>query len=122
MNELEHGQATTPLLSASIGNLQQFLSKLQVEEVKQPFTMERFKLGQSNPTFLITGADGKQWVLRKKPPGKIISPTAHRVDREYQVLKAVMKHLPVPRPLLYCPDVEVLGTPFYVPLPFSHPA
>lgn len=44
-------------LSASIGNLQQFLSKLQVEEVKQPFTMERFKLGQSNPTFLITGAE-----------------------------------------------------------------
>ena len=40
---------------------------------------------------------------------------AHAVDREYRVLDALSKtDVPVPKPLLYCADPEIIGTPFYV--------
>ncbi|MGH0123466.1 UNVERIFIED_CONTAM: hypothetical protein FKN15_011981 [Acipenser sinensis] len=69
--------------------------------------------GQSNPTFLINKAD-KRYVLRKKPPGPLL-PGAHKVDREYHVQKALFSAgFPVPQPLLYCDDVSVIGTEFYV--------
>ncbi|XP_041348618.1 acyl-CoA dehydrogenase family member 10-like [Gigantopelta aegis] len=72
-----------------------------------------FEHGQSNPTYLIEYG-GKKIVLRKKPPGKLL-PSAHAVDREYRVMKAVMEHgVPVPRTLAFCDDESVLGTPFYI--------
>ena len=44
-------------------------------------TIEQFKGGQSNPTYRLTAADGRKYVLRRKPPGKLL-PSAHAVDRE----------------------------------------
>lgn len=69
--------------------------------------------GQSNPTYrLSVGQD--QLVLRKKPAGDLL-PSAHAVDREYRVMKALAKTgVPVPEMLLYCDDETVIGTPFYV--------
>lgn len=69
--------------------------------------------GQSNPTYrLSVGQD--QLVLRKKPAGDLL-PSAHAVDREYRVMKALAKtDVPVPEMLLYCDDETVIGTPFYV--------
>ncbi|MCK6452483.1 MAG: phosphotransferase family protein [Alphaproteobacteria bacterium] len=69
--------------------------------------------GQSNPTFLIA-TDRGEYVLRKQPPGRLL-PSAHAVDREYRVLDALKDtDVPVPRPVLYCGDREVIGTPFYL--------
>ncbi|MFX8612644.1 phosphotransferase family protein, partial [Acinetobacter baumannii] len=69
--------------------------------------------GQSNPTFLLVTDQG-DYVLRKQPPGPIL-PSAHAVDREYRVLKALSgTDVPVPRPLVFCGDRDVIGTPFYV--------
>ena len=69
--------------------------------------------GQSNPTFLL-GTDRGEYVLRKQPPGQLL-PSAHAVDREYRVLTALAgTDVPVPRPLLFCDDRDVIGTPFYV--------
>lgn len=82
-------------------------------DFKGPMSVSQFKGGQSNPTFHI-GISGKEYVLRKKPPGKLL-PTAHAVDREYRVLKALMDTgVPVPRVLHFCECEEVIGTPFYV--------
>jgi aminoglycoside phosphotransferase (APT) family kinase protein len=54
-------------------------------------------------------------VLRKKPPGKLLSKTAHRVDREYQVIRALGDtNVPVPEALCLCEDDSVIGTPFYI--------
>jgi aminoglycoside phosphotransferase (APT) family kinase protein len=44
--------------------------------------VEKFKGGQSNPTFMLT-AGGRKYVMRRKPPGKLL-PSAHAVDREYR--------------------------------------
>lgn len=42
-------------------------------------------------------AGGRMYVLRKKPPGKVL-PSAHAVDREYRVLDALQATpVPVPR-------------------------
>ncbi len=78
-----------------------------------PMSVRQFKGGQSNPTFHIGTAEG-QYVLRKKPPGKLL-PSAHAVDREYRVLKALRdSDVPVPRVLHFCDNDAVIGTPFYV--------
>ena len=75
----------------------------------------QFEGGQSNPTFHITDGGGRMYVLRKKPPGKLL-PSAHQVDREYRVIKALSDHtdVPVPKPYALCQDDGVIGTAFYI--------
>jgi hypothetical protein len=54
-------------------------------------------------------------VLRKKPPGKLLSKTAHRVEREYRIIHALEKtDVPVPKAYCLCTDDGVIGTPFFV--------
>src|ERR687898_1711865 len=73
-------------------------------------TLEQFRGGQSNPTYKING----EYVLRRKPPGKLL-PSAHAVDREYRVIKALHGvGFPVARPHVLCEDDSVIGTAFYV--------
>ncbi|MEQ8487025.1 MAG: phosphotransferase [Pseudomonadales bacterium] len=78
-----------------------------------PMTIEQFEGGQSNPTFRLQ-AGGRRYVMRKQPPGELL-PSAHQVDREYRVMKA-LEHTPVPVPRMYalCEDSAVIGTKFYV--------
>jgi aminoglycoside phosphotransferase (APT) family kinase protein len=80
---------------------------------KQPLKVDQFEGGQSNPTFLLTGG-GSKFVLRKKPPGKLL-PSAHQVEREYRVMQALEKtKVPVPKMLHLCEDDTLIGTPFFV--------
>ena len=76
-------------------------------------TIEQFKGGQSNPTYKII-TEGKELVLRRKPPGKLL-PSAHAVDREYRVMTALGKtDVPVPKTYGLCEDEGVAGTAFFV--------
>jgi aminoglycoside phosphotransferase (APT) family kinase protein len=76
--------------------------------------MEQFKGGQSNPTYCLTASGGKKYVLRRKPPGKLL-PSAHAVDREFKVISALHKQgFPVAKPHALCEDESVIGTMFYV--------
>jgi aminoglycoside phosphotransferase (APT) family kinase protein len=76
-------------------------------------TVQQFRGGQSNPTFLVE-SNGRAFVLRKKPPG-VLLPSAHAVDREYAVMKALAgSDVPVPKMLHLCEDDAILGTTFYV--------
>lgn len=84
-----------------------------VDGFEGPLTVRQFQGGQSNPTFqLVTPA--RKYVLRKKPPGQLLA-SAHQVDREYKVMKA-LADTPVPVPHMYalCEDDAVIGTAFYV--------
>ncbi len=84
-----------------------------VGAVARPIRVRQFPGGQSNPTFLID-AGATRYVLRKKPPGKLL-PSAHQVEREYRVMRALADTgVPVPRMIGLCEDPEVIGTPFYV--------
>ena len=84
-----------------------------VEGYKGPLTVEQFKGGQSNPTYkLIT--PGKNYVLRRKPPGKLLK-SAHAVDREYRVITALhAQGFPAAKTYGLCTDDEVIGTWFYI--------
>ncbi len=80
---------------------------------KGPITAEKTPTGQSNPTFLLASPSGR-YVLRKKPPGPLLK-SAHQVDREHRVMKALeTTDVPVPRMLLLCQDDHVIGTDFFV--------
>jgi aminoglycoside phosphotransferase (APT) family kinase protein len=73
----------------------------------------KFEGGQSNPTYLLTGRDTR-YVLRKKPPG-VLLPSAHAIEREFRVLRALQGNgVPVPRVHLLCIDEQVIGQSFYV--------
>jgi aminoglycoside phosphotransferase (APT) family kinase protein len=75
--------------------------------------VRQFKGGQSNPTYLLE-TPGRYYVLRRKPPGKLL-PSAHAIDREFRVISALSRQdFPVPEPIVYCDDPEVVGTPFFV--------
>jgi aminoglycoside phosphotransferase (APT) family kinase protein len=78
-----------------------------------PLEIAQFKGGQSNPTYLLA-AGAQRYVLRRKPPGKLL-PSAHAVDREYRVIRALAgSDVPVARALALCEDDAVIGTAFYV--------
>ena len=85
-----------------------------VRGVEGPLTVSQFKGGQSNPTYRIDTASGRSFVLRRKPPGKLL-PGAHAVDREARVMSALGKHgFPVPHVHGLCEDENVIGTSFFV--------
>lgn len=83
--------------------------------------------GQSNPTFILdiettpgtapeTAPEptANRLVLRRKPPGTLLK-SAHAVEREYRVLRALADTpVPVPRLIGLCEDSDLIGTPFFV--------
>ncbi len=92
--------------------LQSYLQE-HLDDFAGPLDVRQFKGGQSNPTYLLTAAD-RPYVLRKKPPGKLL-PSAHAVEREYRVMRALKNQgVPVPRVLCLCEDETIIGTPFFV--------
>ena len=78
-----------------------------------PLEARKFQTGQSNPTFLLQTPQ-RNYVLRRKPPGQLLK-SAHAVDREYRVQKALANtDVPVARMYLLCEDDAVIGSSFYV--------
>src|ERR1700761_7293871 len=50
-----------------------------------------------------------------QPPGKIVSRTAHQVDREHRIIAAMRPtDVPVPDALCLCEDPSIIGTSFYI--------
>lgn len=77
------------------------------------FEVDRIAGGQSNPTYFVTFGD-RRMVLRKQPNGPILR-GAHAVDREYRVMSALHPvGVPVPAPILFHDDPDVVGTSFYL--------
>jgi aminoglycoside phosphotransferase (APT) family kinase protein len=92
--------------------LEHYLSG-RITGVEPPFLIRQFRGGQSNPTYYI-GTPSKRLVLRRKPLGHLL-PSAHAVEREYQVMTALYgSDVPVPRTYLLCEDPGVIGTAFFV--------
>ena len=80
-----------------------------------PLAVEQFRGGQSNPTFRLN-TPGASYVMRAKPgPVARLLPSAHAVEREYRVMKALAdRGVPVPEMLALCEDESVIGRAFYV--------
>lgn len=93
-------------------SLQRYLAQ-HIEGFGGDCVVRQFQGGFSNPTFHLQTST-QAFVLRKKPPGQLL-PSAHAVDREYKVMKALQgSDVPVPRMRLLCDDESIIGTMFYV--------
>jgi aminoglycoside phosphotransferase (APT) family kinase protein len=67
----------------------------------------------SNPTYFVD-ADGWRAVLRKQPRMQLAK-SAHAIDREFRVLKALAdSDVPVPEVYHYHEGADLIGTPFYL--------
>ncbi len=91
-------------------HLEQHLS-----EFRGPLEVQQFEGGQSNPTYLLTTATAK-YVMRSKPgPAAKLLPSAHAVEREFHVMRALAAQgIPVPWTLLLVEDESVIGRAFYL--------
>lgn len=82
--------------------------------LRQPVRMGVLNGGKSNLTYELIASDDQRIVLRRPPAGALPT-TAHDISREWRFLAALStSRVPVPHPLAYCPDVHLLGAPFFV--------
>ncbi len=97
-----------------VGALREWLSDMMVADFGA-LTVEQFKGGQSNPTYKLITQE-KNYVMRAKPgPAARLLPSAHAIEREYQVMTA-LRHtaIPVPKTLALCEDESVIGRAFFI--------
>jgi aminoglycoside phosphotransferase (APT) family kinase protein len=81
--------------------------------IREPLAFERILGGQSNPTWFVN-AGSQRLVLRMQPSGQLL-PSAHALDRESRVIRALEgTSVAVPRVLVYSADRSVVGTTFYL--------
>jgi aminoglycoside phosphotransferase (APT) family kinase protein len=80
-----------------------------------PLQVKQFQGGQSNPTYLLSTPD-KRYVMRSKPgPVAKLLPSAHAVEREFRVMRALAgQGIPVPQVYALCEDESVIGRAFFV--------
>jgi aminoglycoside phosphotransferase (APT) family kinase protein len=78
---------------------------------RSPLRFDRFGHGKSNLTFEVADADGRRWVLRRPPLGRLL-PGAHDVVREHRILAALEQtDVPVPRVTALAEPGEVADVP-----------
>jgi aminoglycoside phosphotransferase (APT) family kinase protein len=80
-----------------------------------PISLERFKGGQSNPTYKLS-TPNQTYVMRTKPgPVAKLLPSAHAIEREFKVMQGLHDTgVPVPHMHVLCEDESILGCAFYV--------
>jgi aminoglycoside phosphotransferase (APT) family kinase protein len=104
---------SSEVLGIDIGPVSAWLTE-HVEGAVAPFTFSLIAGGRSNLTYMVTGADGRRFVLRRPPMGHVLA-TAHDMGREHRIISAVGKtSVPVAPALGMCTDDSVNGAPFYV--------
>jgi aminoglycoside phosphotransferase (APT) family kinase protein len=97
-----------------VAALEQYL-KPRLPEFAGPLRVELFKGGQSNPTYKLFTAN-RTYAMRAKPgPVAKLLPSAHAIEREFRVLRALAStDVPVPQVYCLCEDESVIGRAFYV--------
>ncbi len=114
---MEQFTGTRPVAAShafDTGALESYL-KRELPGFEGPLTVEQFKGGQSNPTYkLITPA--RRYAMRSKPgPVAKLLPSAHAIEREFRVMKALAgTGVPVAQMHVLCEDESVIGRAFFV--------
>ncbi len=115
MNEFAKAVETAPIsleFAIDTTDLQRWMSE-NVEGFSGPLTIEKFKGGQSNPTYRVR-TPHCDYVLRRKPGGPLVK-GAHAIDREARVMTALARTgFPVPRVYALCTDESVIGSAFFI--------
>ena len=111
MNQLG---AVTGRHAFDVGRLAAHLEQ-HLPDFRGPVEVQQFQGGQSNPTYLIATPTAK-YVMRSKPgPSAKLLPSAHAIEREFHVMRALAAQgIPVPWTLLLVEDESVIGRAFYL--------
>ncbi|WP_068926103.1 phosphotransferase family protein [Planobispora rosea] len=84
-----------------------------VPDAGEPVEISLISGGRSNLTYALRTGD-RRLVLRRPPLGHVL-PTAHDMRREWRVISALAETpVPVPEPVAFCGDEDVIGAPFYL--------
>lgn len=67
--------------------------------------------GNANVTRLVTAREGR-FILRHPPTEAVSDKAAAGISREFAAISALAGRAPVPRPVAYCDDPQVIGQPF----------
>jgi aminoglycoside phosphotransferase (APT) family kinase protein len=109
----EQTEASNTVRGIDTGPVSAWLAE-HVEGAVAPFDFSLITGGHSNLTYLVVGADGRRFVLRRPPLGAVLA-TAHDMGREHRIISGVGRTaVPVPRALGLCEDEAVNGAPFYI--------
>jgi aminoglycoside phosphotransferase (APT) family kinase protein len=111
MNQLG---AVTGRHAFDVGRIAAHLEQ-HLPDFRGPVEVQQFQGGQSNPTYLIATPTAK-YVMRSKPgPSAKLLPSAHAIEREFHVMRALAAQgIPVPWTLLLVEDESVIGRAFYL--------
>jgi aminoglycoside phosphotransferase (APT) family kinase protein len=105
-------QAVRPGEALPVDRLETYL-KDTLTGMDGPLTIAQYPSGASNLTYRITC--GERHLVLRRPPFGTKAATAHDMGREVKVLSALSVRWPyAPRPLIYCDDADVIGSPFYL--------
>jgi aminoglycoside phosphotransferase (APT) family kinase protein len=137
----EAGQSSSSELRFTfpVDKLEAYLLEKKLEGFVAPLKAEQFGMGQSNvgcfpsqlscnttsndafvpnqPTYKLISANGTTYVMRKKPPGGLVSSTAHQIEREYKIISAINRNVPdfpVPKAYLLEEREEIIGGGFFI--------
>ncbi|MGC5015354.1 phosphotransferase family protein [Streptosporangium sp. DT93] len=84
-----------------------------VPDAGEPTGISLIAGGRSNLTYVVE-TPHRRLVLRRPPLGHVL-PTAHDMRREWRVISALAPTaVPVPEPVAFCDDPDVIGAPFYL--------
>lgn len=93
-------------------NLREFLDT-NFAEAKGEISVSQFPAGSSNLTYCVR-IGTQEYVLRRPPFGNQVK-SAHDMSREFNVLSRLSKaYRPAPKPLIYCDDLSIIGSEFYL--------
>ncbi len=114
MEQFTGTRAVAPRHSFDVPALQAWLER-HVPGFAGPIEVLQFKGGQSNPTYKLVTPD-KAYVLRTKPgPAAQLLPSAHAIEREFRVMRALAEtDVPVPPMHVLCEDESIVGRAFFL--------
>lgn len=69
--------------------------------------------GNANVTRMVTAREGR-FVLRHPPTHSVSNKAAAGIAREFTAISALAGQAPVPRPVAYCADADIIGQPFAI--------
>lgn len=99
-------------MNHNIQKLEKFLQE-KLPHVAGNLVLEKFSGGYSNLTYLLR-LNTQEFVLRRPPLGVSLG-TSHDVGREFYILSCLSKvYSSVPRPILFCDDLAIIGAPFFI--------
>jgi len=96
----------------NLKKLERFLQQ-KLPNVSGNLVLEQLWGGYSNLTYLLKF--GHQEFVLRRPPLAVSLGTAHDVGREFYTLSCLCKFYQyVPRPILFCEDLSIIGAPFFI--------